>query len=412
MMPTRAMRRRMAFFRRAPDGEVHYAAAMPRQESGLRERGTLGQSHVGVRDVWQGPIIDADVHAAVRSLDALAPYLDTQWLEFIRERRLGEPLGLPVIYPANLPTSARAEWRRDDGQPAASEVGLLREHVLDPFDVDFAILHCYYGIDSIRYPDFSFALARAVNDWLIAEWLEPEPRLRASLVVPPRHPGAVADEIERVGGHPGFVQVYMPVRSDRLYGNREWHRAYDAMTRHDLVMGLHWGGTQEGAPSPTGWPSWYIEEYAAEQQAYMAQLTSMIGEGVFQVFPSLRVAVGEIGFAWLPSLMWRLQKEWKGLRRDIPWVNRPPADLIRDHFRFTVAPLDVDIREELSLIVEWIGSEDFLMFATDYPHQHNDESTLLLEVVSQSMQGNVMAETARQLYGLPSAPPKGPRVAE
>ena len=33
-------------------------------------------------------------------------------------------------------------------------------------------------------PDFSLALARAVNDWLIAEFLDSDERLRGSIVVP------------------------------------------------------------------------------------------------------------------------------------------------------------------------------------------------------------------------------------
>ena len=313
---------------------------------------------------------------------------------------MGDPFGLAVTYPPNAPTTARAEWRPGDGRPAASDVELLRRHILDPLGVDYAILRCYFAVDSIRHPDFAAALASAVNEWLLAEWLDKEPRLRAALVVPPRHPDAIAREIDRLGGHPGFVEVFLPVRSDRPYGNRIWHPVYEAAARHDLVIGLHWGGTTDGPPTPTGWPSWYVEEYAAEQQVYMAQLTSLVAEGVFQAFPMLRVAVGEIGFAWLPSLMWRLQKEWKGLRRDIPWVDRPPPDIIREHMRFTVAPLDAGPADAMGEVVEWLGSEDVLMFATDYPHAHEEGVVELLGVIPESMRPKLMAETARTLYGL------------
>ena len=343
------------------------------------------------------------MHAVVPSLGALEPYLSLQWREYIRERGLVPPYGLDVTYPPNAPSTARPDWRPADGRPAASDVDLLRAHVLDPLDVDYAVVHAYYAVDSVRHPDYAAALAAAVNDWLVAEWLDVEPRLRASLTVPPRHPDAVEREIERVGGHPGFVEVLMPVRSDRLYGNRVWDPVHAAIAGHDLVFGVHWGGTTEGPPSPTGWPSWFVEEVAAEQQAYMAQLTSLVAEGVFRSHPTLRVAVGEIGFAWLPSLLWRLTKEWKGLRRDIPWVDRSPADLIREHVRFTVAPLDADSPDELREIVEWLGSEDLLMFATDYPHAHDDDLGVLLDAVPETMRPRLMAETARVLYRLPGA---------
>src|SRR5262245_46836791 len=47
---------------------------------------------------------------------------------------------------------------------------------------------CTYAIDALRNPDAAVAFASAVNDWQIAEWLEKEPRLRASIVVPSQLP--------------------------------------------------------------------------------------------------------------------------------------------------------------------------------------------------------------------------------
>jgi predicted TIM-barrel fold metal-dependent hydrolase len=149
----------------------------------------------------------------------------------------------------------------------------------------------------------------------------------------------------------------------------------------------------------------------------MAQLTSLVAEGAFQAVPDLRVAIGEIGFAWLPSLMWRLDKEWKGLRRDIPWVTAPPSELIREHVRLTTAPLDmalpgggaatsaeatVDPAAELAEVVGWLGSEQMLMFATDYPHAHEAPIAALLEQLPETMRGAVMADSARAFYRLGS----------
>jgi hypothetical protein len=239
-----------------------------------------------------------------------------------------------------------------------------------------------------------------VNDWLIDQWLDKEPRLRASLVVPARDPAAAIAEIERVGDHPGFVQVLMPVRSDRLYGQRIFHPVFEAMTRHDLVMGLHWGGWVDEAPSPTGFPSWYVEEYAAECHVYAGQITSLIAEGTFKAFPSLRVSVLEGGFTWVPSWGWRMNKEWKGLRREVPWIDRLPLDIIRDHFRFSTAPLDSGPAEHMAKIVEWLGSEDILMFASDYPHRHDDDIAAFLKVVPETMRPKMMSESARAWYRL------------
>lgn len=350
-------------------------------------------------ELWAGPVIDADVHANVPSLETLYQYQDPLWEQWAKERGWAGPVGLKTAYPPNAPTTTRPEWKLD-GAPPASDLSALQQHILDPWQVDRAVLNCYYAIDSLRHPDWAAALARSVNDWMVDQWLEKDPRLVGSLVVPARDPEAAAREIDRVGGHPGFVQVMLPVRSEQLYGQRVYHPVYEAVTRNDLVLGLHWGGTPDGAPSTSGFPSWYVEEYAAETQVYAAQLISLIAEGVLRKFPDLRVSMLDCGFSWIPTWGWRMNKEWKGLRREIPWVDKAPMQLIRDHFRFSVAPVDAGPPEQLAKIVEWLGTEDLLMFATDYPHRHDDDLAELLQVLPESMRANVMAETARNWYRL------------
>ncbi|MDQ4119797.1 MAG: amidohydrolase [Actinomycetota bacterium] len=350
-------------------------------------------------DLWSGPVIDADVHASVPSLEALQRYQDPVWVQWAEERGWAGPVGLPIAYPPNAPTTARDEWRLD-GAPPGSDPAAAARHVLDPWQVENAVLNCYYAVDSLRHPDWAAALARSVNDWMAAEWLDRDPRLVGSIVVPARDPRAAADEIDRLGPDPRFRQVVLPVRSEQLYGQRAWWPLYEAVTRHDLVLGLHWGGTPDGAPSTSGFPSWYVEEYAAETQVYAGQLVSMIAEGVVRRFPELRVSMLDCGFTWIPTWGWRMNKEWKGLRREIPWVDRPPMDLVREHFRFTTAPIDAGPPEHMAKIVEWLGTDDLLMFATDYPHRHDDDIAAFLSGLGESMRANVMSETARRWYRL------------
>jgi uncharacterized protein len=357
--------------------------------------------------VWAGRVIDSDVHVVVPGLEVLQPYLGEHWMEFVRDRGfLDAGLGRAAMvgntrtYPPGSPTTARDVFRPPDERQPASELRFLQDHVLDPWRAEYAVITCNSGVDFIRHPDFAKALASAINDWLIDEWLSRDPRLVASLVVPSRSIADMVEEIERVGDHPGFVAVYMPVRSDRPYGNRHWHPVFKAMTDKDLVMNMHWGGTTEGPPTPVGWPQWYVEEYAVEVQLYMAQLTSMLSEGTFAAFPGLRVTIAEIGFAWVPSLWWRLQKEWKGLRRDTPWMNEPVIDTVRRQIRFTTAPTDAGPPEELARVIEWLGSEELLMFGTDYPHAHDDDLAGLLAAMPESMAPKVMAGNAADWYRL------------
>ncbi len=352
------------------------------------------------RELWDGPVIDVDVHANVPSIDALYPYMEPLWVDWCIERNYRGPGGAAATYPPGSPRSCRSEWRPANHKPPASSLALLQEHILDPWEVDFAILNCYYGVDSLRHPDWAAALARAVNDWVMTEWLAKDSRLRASITIPARDPVAMVQEIERVGDHPGFVQVLMPIRNDQLWGQRHFHPVFKAMEARNLVAGLHAGGTTEVAPSSSGYASWFIESYGSEWQSYTSQVTSIISEGVFQVCPDLRMSVMEGGFLWLPGWGWRMNKEWRGLRREVPWVDRPPLDIIRDHMRFSTAPIDAGPPDLVAKVTGWLGTDDFLMFATDYPHGYDEDVSVLLAAMPSSVHGNVMAETARRWYRL------------
>lgn len=345
-------------------------------------------------------VVDCDIHNVVPSVEALFPYLPAHWREHITNTLFKGPLD--SAYPRNAPTTARPGSRPADGRPAGSDLALLQRDLLDPLGVEIGLLCCAYAVDSVHNPDAAVALARAVNDWQIAEWLDREPRLRASAVVPSQIPQLAAQEIDRVGGHPGFVQVFLPVRSQHPYGSRIYHPMWEAMARHDLVAGIHFGGAPGNPPTPSGWPSYYFEEYAGMAQVFQSQVVSIVGEGVFDQFPTQRVALLEGGFTWLPAFMWRLDKEWRNLRRLVPWVRRPPSAYIREHIRLTIQPLDAPPdAEHLLQVFEQIGSDELLLYASDYPHRHDaDPERALLQHLPATLARKIRSENARAFYRL------------
>jgi predicted TIM-barrel fold metal-dependent hydrolase len=347
-------------------------------------------------------MIDCDIHNEVPSPEALFPYLPPYWVEHITNTLFKGPTELP--YPPDAPLTARPETRPAEGGPPGSSLDLVRSQALDRAGVKVGILNCLYPIDSLHNPDAAIALASAVNDWQIANWLEPEPRLRASIVVPSQLPAQAAQEIERAAGYRGFVQVMLPARSQHPYGSRLYHPLWEAIARHDLVVGIHFGGSPGNPPMPSGWPSYFFEEYVGMAQVFASQLTSMVSEGVFDQFPSLRVSLLESGFTWLPAHMWRFDKEWRNLRRLVPWVQRAPSEYIREHVRITIQPLDAppDPKPLLEVIGQ-LGSDDMLMYASDYPHRHaaDPESTLLAHL-SPAQAAKIRSESARDWYRLAS----------
>jgi predicted TIM-barrel fold metal-dependent hydrolase len=304
-------------------------------------------------------------------------------------------------YPKNAPTTARPNSNPPSGGPPGSDLAWLTTQTLDAWNAEVGILNCAYRVQSVHSEDLAASLATAINQWQIEQWLEKEPRLRASLVIPSQNPSLAAEEIDRFGAHPGFVQAVLPVRSLIPYGNRHYDPIYAAAVRQGLVVGIQYGGSPGNPPFPSGWPSTFVEEYAGMAQVFQSQVISLVIEGVFDRFPDLRITLIEGGFTWLPSLMWRIDKEWKGLRHNTPWVKRLPSEYMRDHIRLTTQPVDMPPNAEmLDSFIEQIDSDEVLMFATDYPHRHDVEDAEWVMRLDAVLSRKILSENARAWYRL------------
>ena len=169
--------------------------------------------------------------------------------------------------------------------------------------------------------------------------------------------------------HPGFVQVLLLARTMEPLGRRKYWKMYEAAVQHDLPIGIHFTGVGAGPITAVGSPSHYIEDHAGMTQAFQTQVTSLVCEGVFEQFPTLKVVLIEGGFAWLPPLMWRLDRAWKKLRDEVPELKRLPSEYIREHFWITTQPIEEPPKQEyFDQLLVHLNADDKLMFATDYPH--------------------------------------------
>jgi uncharacterized protein len=337
--------------------------------------------------------IDCDVHCGPESIDALLPYFDDYWREYVADAGVQLSPTLNGAYPPGARTS---------GGPVPGSASALAGSLLDRDGTRYVILNCLSAFDTSHNAYFEAALTKAINDWLRAEWLDRDERLRASLVVPTLDPEAAVDEIDRVGGDSRFVQVLLPVRSDARYGQRRYHPIYEAAERHGLAIGLHAWGRAGYAPTGSGFTHHYIEDYLSNSQLIVqAQLTSLVSEGVFDRFPALRVALLECGFSWLPFLLWRLDKDWKAVWREVPWLKLKPSEYVYRHFRATTQPSQLPAdRTQCSQAAELIRAPDFLMFASDHPHDHGPGGEALLDVLDDDGRDAVLRRNAAHFYSL------------
>lgn len=344
--------------------------------------------------------IDCDVHNTVPEISALFPFLPERWQDYCVEH--GVDSLAPAFYPPGAPLSATPESRLT-ADPPGSDPAVVTSRVLDRAGADLAILNCLYAVQPIHNEDWAVAMAGALNDWQAWRWLAADSRFRASIVVAPQNPHRAAEEIQRLAGHPGFVQVLLLAGSQTPLGTRHYWPIHRAAAEARLPVGIHPGVAGGNPPVPVGWPSFYIEEYAAAALAMQSQLTSLVCEGVFQKYADLTVTLLESGVTWVPSLMWRLDKNWKGLRREVPWLTQPPSQVIREHVRFSIQPFDgpADARGWLPRFLAQLGSVDMLLFSSDYPHwHHSSPADAVLRYLSADERRKVLRDNAIVTYGL------------
>lgn len=343
--------------------------------------------------------IDCDLHPAMPSAAALLPYLDDYWRDQIVNRHIDRYPFILTSYPPNAPLSARPDWRQPSGAPAG-DLDAIRRHALDPFGSRLAICNVLHGALALFNEDMAAALCAAVNDWTARELLDREPRLRASILVPAHNPALAVNEIERLAPDRRFVQVLLLAMGEMLLGRRIYWPVYAAAERHALAVGIHAGSTYHHAPMPSGWPAHQVEDYVAQSTAFESQLLSFLAEGVFQKFPALRLVLIESGITWLPTLLWRTNKTWRGVRPEVPWIDRPPAEIVREHVRLTLQPVDLPRGEArlLARVLAHIGSDRMLLFSTDFPHWHFDGEDALPDGLDGDALRRLLIDNALETY--------------
>lgn len=346
-------------------------------------------------------VIDVDVHNALTSSQALLPYLKEPWRTMVAQNGIGMPWH-GYVSPVGV---MRKDCIPPSGGPAASDPDFLIKDLMEPNNIEYAILTGdLSNASTIHDPDHAAAIVSAYNDFVIAEWLPKSESFRASITIAPQDPLLAAREIDRLAGHPRMVQAIMGSAQRAPLGQRQFHPIYEAAERNGIPIAIHPGGEGGGGtppPTPSGYPTRYIEWHTGLSQNYMAHLISLVCEGVFEKFPKLKFVMLEGGIAWLPHLLWRLDKNYKGLRSSVPWLKRMPSEYIRDHCVFSTQPIEEpDNRKDLLSIFDMIDAENILMFSTDYPHWDNDMPGEILKSLKPEARQKIFYDNAARIYGI------------
>ena len=352
--------------------------------------------------------VDADVHPVPRRGELL-PYIPEPWRS---KYFLNHSHGDLIYYDA--PDYAHSYAMRVDTFPAdgefpGSDPELAFKQLIMAAGVDIAILEPLP--QQGRLTEASHAMSCAVNDWQAAHWLDGHnnwhERWRGSICVAIEAPELAATEIEKWAGHPYMAQVLIKAERRPSWGDPMYDPVWAAATKHDIAVSCHLGrGHHEELPlPPVGFPSYNHDFMTTYSLLAANQVMSLIFDGVFDRFPTLRIVFVEHAFTWILPLMWRMDAIYAA-RKQWMDIKRKPSEYVKDHIKFTTQPLDYpEDKTELIRAFEWMECDKILLYSSDYPHWTFDDPRWLVKHLPEHARENIMFRNGLATYHLPDTVP-------
>lgn len=196
-------------------------------------------------------------------------------------------------------------------------------------------------------------------------------RLTSVILVSGRDIAASVAEVRRCGKEDWPVGIFPICPPTMSLDDPAWEPIWAAAQEHDLTVIIHaFTLTAPYAPGVRDlWDNVFLQRSAAHMWNAQRNMAALIGSGVLDRYPQLRLAPLECGHGWLPSWAARLDELAAMCHHALPALQRKPGDYIRGPQYYQ----SIQLHEgELSVraATEALG-EDTLMFATDYPHSES-----------------------------------------
>ncbi|MCM3569026.1 amidohydrolase family protein [Neobacillus mesonae] len=358
-------------------------------------------------------LIDCDVHPYLADFNELIPYLEEGIQKHMNIGRFEKSMlsnmnagafTFPKARYANPNHVLRLDAITPEGGVPGSDPVFTAQDLLDKHQHTYGILNIGHGtMAGYHNVEIAAGYTSGSNDWLYDRWVLSDPRFKMTMSVTPVAPDLAIEEIKRIGHKPGIVGINLQCINIPL-GKRHFWPLYEIAQEYNLPIVLHpdCEGTAEYAPpNAVGPASTYAEWHTSLSLIAQRQIASLVCEGVFEKFPNLKFNFIEYGFSWLPSLMWRLDKNWKALRSEMPWVKKLPSEYIRSNVRLGTQPIEESFHpKDIVQLIQMVKAEDMLLFASDYPHWDGDERDSAFLHFPDDLKQKIFYDNAKNSYRL------------
>jgi hypothetical protein len=272
-------------------------------------------------------IVDCDRHVGVRRISDIFPYMSHSWRKHFERV---EFVGATNEVSNHIWVTERWNAPQVDLDPPVADGN---KYLLLP--------HQPLAVNGWADKVAARVFLAAFNSYGEENWATESNKL--AIVVSPHDAAWSAEEIRRRAASGRNVGAIALPLGPALLGSFTLHPIYEAAIEVGLPILIHYSGVEGrylGAPPLSG----SIHGNAFSRLTLMphlaeSNLTSLVFEGIPERYPSLEFVFSGFGFTWLPSLMWRMDREWRSFRHDLPWVKEKPSSYLYDRIWLASFPI-------------------------------------------------------------------------
>ena len=242
----------------------------------------------------------------------------------------------------------------------------LKEMEMD--GVDAEVIYGILGSASrMKDPEAAIVMFRVYNDWL-KDFCSHYPDREIGLAcLPYGDIDAAVEEIYRCAKM-GLKGLELSCSWDM---DPMWHPCWEPLWKavNDVELPLHFHTFPTTDPKAREMAEGQVRRAAmftgvtGFQMGLVNILAAMMGAGVFERYPNVRVAFGESGIGWIPYALDRMDFEYEDRFRDL--MPMKPSEYWKRQCRAT---FQYDVIGPMLLNRNDLMTEDTLMWGSDYPH--------------------------------------------
>lgn len=325
----------------------------------------------------------------------------------------GRPLGVKDTFGMSGQRGSGKRIMKSEASPR--EVELIRPEVswdakarvedMDRALTDINVIYATHvsSYCALRDVGFENALYRAYHSWVSDFCSQAPNRLKWNLAANMRDLTSAIKEIQYWANRdPNLVGIHLSPLSPegKLLDNPDFYPLYEVAQDLELPLLIHPGTARPpyipGTFELDGY--WFLIQSLLMPWAGMTAMGALIGGGIFDLFPNLRVGVLETSGGWVPVILDRLDAHFVSSPSHVPNLTRMPRAVVKGGNYFHA----IDTWERtIEHCVQSLG-EDIWLFSTDYPHKGTQwpngvEQVVNLPGLSESAKRKLLGENALKL---------------